>query len=128
VFIADHGLDDGLIERACAVRPAFPAIMVDTADKRAGSLFDVTVPAELRRFVDRVRAHGSWVGVAGALRASQVDLLAALQPDFAGFRSAVCEGDRGSRLDTNRVRDLSLRMQAAGAASQGASNATLVPQ
>ena len=118
VFIADRGLDDALVERACAARSmskqAFPAIMVDTADKRAGSLFDVLTPVVVQRFIATVRASGALVGVAGALRAAQLDALAELQPDFAGFRSAVCTGDRASRLDAVRVRELSTRLRAAG--------------
>lgn len=124
VFIADRGLDDALVARACAVRfisrQAFPAIMVDTADKRAGSLFDVLPSAALQRFVATVRASGALVGVAGALRAAQVDALAALQPDFAGFRSAVCIGDRASRIDAARVRELSARLRAASRQSMPA--------
>lgn len=113
VFIADRGLDDALVARACAFDGAFRAVMVDTADKRAGSLFDVLSMGALRRFVGSVRASGRLVGVAGALRVDQVDRLAELQPDFAGFRSAVCGGDRASRLDAPRVRDLSAQLRAA---------------
>lgn len=115
VFVADRGLDDALVARACAVLPAFPGIMIDTADKRVGTLFDVLPSATLQRFIAMVRASGSMVGVAGALRSTNVDQLAALQPDFAGFRSAVCTGDRASRLDAVRVRELSERLRAAHA-------------
>ncbi|MDL2336546.1 MAG: (5-formylfuran-3-yl)methyl phosphate synthase [Pseudomonadota bacterium] len=110
VFIADHGLDDALVARACASRssagPAFLAIMVDTADKRAGSLFDVMTTEALQRFIATVRSSNAMVGLAGALRAMHVDQLAGLHPDFAGFRSAVCVGDRASRLDMERVLEL----------------------
>lgn len=115
VFIADRGLDEALLARVCAVLPAFPAVMIDTADKRVGTLFDVLPSATLQRFIAMVRASGSMVGVAGALRLTNVDQLAALQPDFAGFRSAVCTGDRASRLDAVRVRELSKRLRAAHA-------------
>jgi uncharacterized protein (UPF0264 family) len=117
VFIADRGLDDALVARACAARSlskcAFPAIMVDTADKQAGSLLDVLSTEALQRFIDAVRGAGALVGVAGALRASDIETLAAWRPDFAGFRSAVCGGDRASRLDADRVHALSLRLRAA---------------
>ncbi len=116
VFIADRGLDDDLLAQACAVRSstrrAFPAIMVDTADKQAGSLFELLTSNALQCFIDTVREAHAMVGLAGALRAAHVDRLAALQPDFAGFRSAVCEGDRASRLDAARVRALALRLHA----------------
>ncbi|HEY9066889.1 MAG TPA: (5-formylfuran-3-yl)methyl phosphate synthase, partial [Burkholderiaceae bacterium] len=86
VFIGDRGLDGQAVEHACALR--FPALMVDTADKQVGSLFDVLSEVELRRFVARVRASGALVGLAGALRRPQLPALQALDPDFAGFRSA----------------------------------------
>ncbi|MGY4831060.1 (5-formylfuran-3-yl)methyl phosphate synthase [Sphaerotilaceae bacterium SBD11-9] len=106
VFIADHGLDHGLVQHACSL--GFPALMADTADKLRGSLFDCVAMAELQRFVHRVRESGKLVGLAGALRASHLPLLQQLGPDFAGFRSAVCRGDRASALDAHRLRALAL--------------------
>jgi len=113
VFIADRGLDFEQIEHACALK--FPALMVDTADKLAGSLFDAMSGAELRRFVGIVRTSGALVGLAGALRLPQLASLQALAPDFAGFRSAVCVGDRSGELDPERLRALAAALHAAPA-------------
>ena len=104
VFIADHGLDAAHVAHACTL--GFPGVMADTADKRAGSLFDAVGAAELQHFVATVRASGKMVGLAGALRLEHCALLAALDPDFAGFRTAVCEGDRTSALDPRRLQAL----------------------
>jgi (5-formylfuran-3-yl)methyl phosphate synthase len=104
VFIADQGLDEALIGTACAMH--FPALMADTADKQVGSLFDVVRLPDLRRFVERVRASGALVGLAGALRLPHLAALQVLSPDFAGFRSAVCDGDRRADLDPARLRQL----------------------
>lgn len=101
VFIADHGLDAALIAHACTL--GFPALMADTADKLAGSLFDAVPMADLRAFLIRVRASGQLVGVAGALRTAHVPLLQSLAPDFAGFRSAVCVADRKTALCPERL-------------------------
>ena len=109
VFIGDRGLDFEAVAHACALR--FPALMVDTADKVAGSLFDVLSDAELRRFVTVVRASGALVGLAGALRRPQLAALHALAPDFAGFRSAVCAGDRSGALDAERLRSLAVALR-----------------
>ena len=107
VFIADHGLDDSLLARACAA-PAgtFPAVMIDTADKLRGSLFDVLPMPGLQRFIATVRASQRKAGLAGALRETHLARLTALQPDVVGFRGAVCAGDRGSRLEAVKVRQL----------------------
>jgi len=104
VFIADRGLDFEQVEHAC--RLGFPALMVDTADKHAGSLFDMLDASELRRFVEIARHAGIPAGLAGALRRGDLPALRSLAPDFAGFRSAVCAGDRGSELDPRRLSDL----------------------
>jgi (5-formylfuran-3-yl)methyl phosphate synthase len=106
VFIADRGLDFGLIARA----QHFPAVMLDTADKASGHLFDVVAMADLRRFVAWAREAGALVGLAGALRLPQLPALAALAPDFAGFRSAVCRGGRGTALDAGLLRELAAQL------------------
>jgi len=104
VFIADRGLDEVLIAQAAEL--GFPALMADTANKHAGSLFDVVPVAALRRFIAVTRASGMLVGLAGALQRSHAAALADLAPDFAGFRSAVCVGGRSQALDAPSLRDL----------------------
>jgi uncharacterized protein (UPF0264 family) len=110
VFIADRGLDWAHVAQACTA--GFPGLMIDTADKHAGSLFDVMSMADLQRFIASVRSVQSvqaarpgtpMVGLAGALRLAHEPLLRALAPDFAGFRTAVCEGDRSAALDPQRL-------------------------
>ena len=104
VFIADHGFEWTHVEHACAL--GFPGVMADTADKLAGSLFDAVALPELKRFVDTVRSGGvggAMVGLAGALRILHEPQLRALAPDFAGFRTAVCVGDRSSAIDPQRL-------------------------
>lgn len=104
VFIADRGLDGALLAHALTL--GFPGLMLDTADKRCGSLFDAVPLADLQRFVAAVRNSGAMVGLAGALRPAHLERLAALGPDFAGFRSAVCLADRSGALDAACLRSL----------------------
>ena len=108
VFIADHGLDAAHVAHACTL--GFPGLMADTADKHAGSLFDVMSAADLHHFVATVRATQKLVGLAGALRLEHQPLLGELAPDFAGFRTAVCVGDRTSALHPQRLRALAALM------------------
>jgi (5-formylfuran-3-yl)methyl phosphate synthase len=115
VFIADLGLDDALVEHAAGL--GFPGLMVDTADKLSGSLFDVLSNDELRRFLARARAAGALAGMAGALRLTHVPMICALAPDFAGFRSALCAGDRRGALDPRRLHELAERMHATAVAA-----------
>ncbi len=104
VLIADRGLDAELVEHAVGL--GFAGLMVDTADKLAGSLFDCVPVAVLRHFIDSARAASLMCGLAGALRTEDVPRLTALAPDFAGFRSAVCNGDRSGALDPQRLHAL----------------------
>ncbi|WP_348751662.1 (5-formylfuran-3-yl)methyl phosphate synthase [uncultured Aquincola sp.] len=106
VFIADQGLDSAVVAHAAALSSRLAGVMVDTQDKLAGSLFDAMPMADLQRFVHAIRAAGQGVGLAGALRLQHLPAVQALAPDFAGFRSAVCAGDRGGALEPARVRAL----------------------
>ena len=116
VFIADQGFEWMHVEHACAL--GFPGVMADTADKLAGSLFDAVALPELQRFVATVRAgggggaKGAMVGLAGALRVAHEPQLRALAPDFAGFRTAVCVGDRSSAIDPQRLLALTALLHA----------------
>ena len=111
VFIADRGLDAALVAHAAGL--GFAGLMVDTADKRAGSVFDCLTMHALQDFMTRARAASSLCGLAGALRIEDVSSLAALAPDFAGFRTAVCAGDRSAALDPQRLRELAQALRAA---------------
>ncbi len=101
VFLCDAGLDLSLVRMACAL--GFPAIMADTADKLAGSLFDCVDDATLASMVATARARNIKVGLAGALRLQHLPQLRTLAPDFAGFRSASCDGGPAGRLDPAKV-------------------------
>jgi uncharacterized protein (UPF0264 family) len=109
VFIADAGLEPAHLRLACQL--AFAGLMVDTFDKAAGSLFDVMDEPALADFLAQVRAAGMLAGLAGALRLSDLPRVQALAPDFAGFRSAVCVGDRGGALNPARLHALVQALQ-----------------
>lgn len=115
VLIADRGLDAALVGHAVGL--GFAGLMVDTADKRAGSLFDRASMSALQHFIDSARAASLMCGLAGALRIEDLPQLAALWPDFAGFRSAVCVGDRSAALDLQRLHLLAQAVRAADADS-----------
>lgn len=104
VFIAERGLPAETVH--AAARLGFRALMVDTADKTGGSLFEQLDDAALRAFIDAVHDAGAEAGIAGALRSEQAARIAALAPDFAGFRSAVCAGARSDALDPARLHAL----------------------
>lgn len=108
VFLADDGLDLGLLEQALAL--PFAALMLDTANKASGSLFERLPEPLLASFVARVRAAGRLCGLAGALRERHLPQLERLAPHIAGFRGAVCQGGRSGTLDAALVRRLRGRL------------------
>ena len=112
VLLVDNGLDLRIVEQACELR--FAGVMVDTASKRRGDLFQCVPLAVLDRMVQIARAHHVMAGLAGALLGKHVPLIRALGPDIAGFRTALCDGSRTGRLNAARVRDL--RAQLLGSA------------
>lgn len=82
----------------------FAGAMLDTADKSRGSLRAVCEPKFLRDFVAETRGHGLLCGLAGSLRAGDIPSLLALQPDYLGFRGALCGGNRTGAIDPEQAR------------------------
>ena len=82
----------------------FAGIMLDTADKtRGGLLAHMHVPV-CAAFVQAARDHGLLCGLAGSLTLDDIPALAALKPDYLGFRGALCDQGRSGSLSPQRVR------------------------
>jgi dihydroneopterin aldolase len=95
----------GLALIAELAKAGFSAAMLDTLDKRGGSLPCVCSTDYLRDFVAEAKAYGMLCGLAGSLRPSDIPLLLNLRPDYLGFRGALClHHDRTAGLDGNAVR------------------------
>ena len=97
VLMADQNPDLSLLETLAAAEWA--GVMLDTADKAAGGLLAHISLSEISRFLALARAHGLFAGLAGSLRLADIGLLAAMGPDYLGFRGALCSGGRAGRLD-----------------------------
>lgn len=67
-------------------------VMLDTARKKSHALRALMSDADLGAFVAAARGHGLLTGLAGRLSLSDVPPLLALEPDYLGFRSALCAG------------------------------------
>lgn len=115
VFFADRRPDLDLVAR-CA-DAGFHGVMLDTSDKRGGSLMHHLPPAELGRFIARARGRGLLAGLAGSLAAADVPALLPLAPDFLGFRSALTLGPREAPLDAAAVVGLRALIDGASASS-----------
>jgi dihydroneopterin aldolase len=74
-------------------------IMLDTADKHAGSLLTHLDASDIARFVAHAKTQDLMAGLAGSLKAADVPELLTLSPDLLGFRGALCRGHRSASLD-----------------------------
>lgn len=112
VLMVDHDPDHGIVSALAAA--GFRGVMLDTADKASGSLLDHQPPVRLARFVARARAHSLLTGLAGSLRLGDIAALAPLEPDFLGFRAALCERGRATALSPARLAAVRAAIDARG--------------
>jgi len=100
-------LSPGLMQIAKLAEAGFSAAMLDTLDKRGGPLTQVCSLGYLHDFVAEAKAHGMLCGLAGSLRQVDIPLLLTLNPDYLGFRGALClRDDRTASLDVNAVHSI----------------------
>ena len=102
VLMADQGGIDWPLRALAA--GGFVGVMLDTAAKGAGGLRQAVDAQQLRSFVLQAQTLGLLVGLAGSLGTADILPLQALEPDFLGFRTAVCGAmGRGGDLDPLRL-------------------------
>lgn len=111
VIFADLTSELDWVEQVSSV--GFAGIMVDTANKTGRSLLDCWSVELLAEFVQRAKAKQLLCGLAGALRTEDIPQLATLQPDYLGFRSALCpDRERRNTLSVELAKNIhsSLKM------------------
>jgi (5-formylfuran-3-yl)methyl phosphate synthase len=82
----------------------FTGVMLDTLDKKSGSLTQLMSPGAMTAFVKQAKALDLLCGLAGSLRLDDISSLLPYQADYLGFRGALCEGQiRVGQLNTATV-------------------------
>jgi uncharacterized protein (UPF0264 family) len=89
VLFADAEPDFALLE--ILKNAGFQGVMLDTRNKKRGSLLEILPLAQLKIFVESAHAHGLLCGLAGSLRYADIAELLPLQADYLGFRGALCQ-------------------------------------
>ncbi|GAB4266353.1 MAG: hypothetical protein Kow0065_17200 [Methylomicrobium sp.] len=90
----------------------FKGVMLDTMHKHRGSLVQVLAQDAIGAFVARSAEYQLLCGLAGSLGAEDIPPLLRLQPDYLGFRGALCNRrNRTARLDNDAIEAVVRQMQ-----------------
>lgn len=110
VLFADTQTDLAIV--AALKSAGFKGVMLDTMDKKAGSLTQLMTLAELKNFVELAHRFGLLCGLAGSLRLNDIADLLLLHPDYLGFRGALCQQhDRVGQLNTAAINRIQQAMR-----------------
>lgn len=89
VLFADTHLDFAII--SALKQAGFTGVMLDTMDKRKGSLTQVMTQTDIAQFVELAKYQSLLCGLAGSLRLNDIVTLLPYHADYLGFRGALCE-------------------------------------
>ena len=82
----------------------FAGVMLDTMGKQKGSLTQLMAKIEIAQFVTQAKSRQLLCGLAGSLRLEDIPELLTYQPDYLGFRGALCkEHNRIGQLNKQAV-------------------------
>ena len=84
---------------SAATRLGCHAFLLDTFDKRQGSLFDHLSLQQAGALVGAAREHGFLSVLGGSISLETLDQAISLSPDFVAIRGAACRDDRAGRID-----------------------------
>ncbi len=102
VLFADAEVDIHIIASLKAA--GFKGVMLDTMDKKRGSLLDRMPLPQLQQFVAHAQAQQLLCGLAGSLRYADIAKLLPVNADYLGFRGALCQQQqRTAMLDVAAV-------------------------
>ena len=107
VFFADKFLptkDEILILK----NSGFSGVMIDTSNKNFGNLFDHVSDIEVHNFISNAKNLNLLTGIAGSINGSHIKQIMKLNPNYMGFRGALCEDKqmRNSKISADNVKNI----------------------
>jgi uncharacterized protein (UPF0264 family) len=110
VLFADIQPDPSIVD---SLKDAgFTGVMLDTMNKHNGSLMQVMDISEIEQFVRLAKARQLLCGLAGSLKLRDIPELMSYQPDYLGFRGALCmQHDRTAQLNKASIMQIKQAMQ-----------------
>jgi uncharacterized protein (UPF0264 family) len=89
----------------------FKGVMLDTMDKKKGSLTELMLLSEIQHFVNLVQSQQLLCGLAGSLRLADIKTLLPLNVNYLGFRGALCQQhNRVAQLDNQAIVEIKQAM------------------
>lgn len=105
VFFADGKPDFELLPHLSET--GFYGVMLDTVNKTNLNLMQCISVEKLQQFINLARKHRLQSGLAGSIHAGHLPQIHILNPDFVGFRGALCSNSkRESALENVKVLEL----------------------
>ncbi|MFK5948556.1 MAG: (5-formylfuran-3-yl)methyl phosphate synthase [Methylococcales bacterium] len=105
VLFADANPDINAIESF--KQAGFYGVMLDTMNKANGSLLQVMDMTDIKQFVSQAKSAQLLCGLAGSLKQQDITELISLNPDYLGFRGALCQKNiRTSELDIDAINSI----------------------
>jgi len=90
VIFADYNYSCQIVKKIKEAN--FDGILIDTANKKRGNLRYFMSKKKIKNFINISKKNKLSIGLAGSLKISDINPLLKLQPDYIGFRSALCSG------------------------------------
>ncbi len=110
VLFADNQPDLTIVDSL--KNAGFTGVMLDTMDKQKGSLMQVIEQTEIGQFVRLAKARQLLSGLAGSLKLEDISGLLPYQPDYLGFRGALClRHDRTAQLNRAAIKSIKQAIQ-----------------
>jgi len=105
VLFADQQPDYQILEVLSTA--GFYGVMLDTMDKSQGSLTQVMPEHVIKKFVEKAKCQQMLCGLAGSLRKEDIPQLLPFEPDYLGFRGAICrQHNRVAELDKQALQTI----------------------
>ena len=108
VIFAENFIGMDLLESL--IKSNISGIMLDTKNKSSKNLCSLMRYKTLEKFIKVAKDNNLITGLAGSLKTEDIDSLISLNPDYLGFRGALCmKKDRVKTLDEKsiiRIRDI----------------------
>ena len=86
----------------------FYGVMIDTSNKKLGNIFNHATTSDISNCVTKAKKLELLTGIAGSINESHINQIIKLDPNYMGFRGALCEDKliRNSTMSADNVKNI----------------------